>query len=116
MKKSILILITTAFFISCTSAYDSIPPDFTGKYVHKIPDCFSNNPEELCIEIIWIKENLTASLMFGGIDYGTPATYEIKKDLILFYYNNGDKPDVIFRAESDKKLIRLDDESVWIKE
>jgi hypothetical protein len=91
-------------FNSCSK--DSSPSiDINGTFIHNISDCDnSNNPEENCSEHIWFNDNSTATIMFGGNDFGTLLTYKIINNQIDFYYNNGTKTEISFEIINEITL------------
>lgn len=115
MKNLYILLVCFLIFNSCSK--DSSPSiDINGTFIHNIADCDnSNNPEENCSEYIWFNDESTASIMFGGSDFGISATYSVINNRIDLYYDNGVQSEISFEIINEVTLKRIDNDNVWLK-
>jgi hypothetical protein len=116
MKNLYFLLVCFLTFTSCSK--DSSPSiDFNGTFIHNIADCDnSNNPEENCSEYIWFNDDSTASIMFGGSDFGISVPYKIINNQIDFYNDNGTITEISFKIIDNKTLERIEDGAIFSKE
>lgn len=115
MKNLYILLICFLIFTSCSK--DSSPSiDINGTFTHTLLNCVnSTNPEINCIEYIWFDDNSTATIMFGGSDFGISTTYTLINNRIDFYYDTGVKSELSFKIINETTLKRIDNDNVWLK-
>jgi len=116
MRKITLIMALTTILISC-SKEESEQIVLTGRYIHEISICDQIIAEEkMCTESVTFIGNTDANIFFGGGDVGFDVNYKIDGKKIEFIYEGGNKVDLSFTIQNDTTLVRIEDNTTWVRE